>query len=33
LKWRKCYRLYLERQHLTEIGLKKILNIINSLRD
>jgi hypothetical protein len=23
LKWRKCYRLYLERQHLTEIGLKK----------
>jgi len=33
LKWRKCYLLYLEKQHLTVIGIKKILNIINSLRD
>lgn len=33
LKWRKCYRLYLEKQHLSEIGIKKILIIINSLRD
>jgi hypothetical protein len=33
LKWRKCYRLYLEKQHLQAIGIQKILNIINSLRD
>jgi LAGLIDADG endonuclease len=33
LKWRKCYILYLEKQHLTEKGLKKISNIIDSLRD
>lgn len=33
LKWRKCYRLYLERQHLTLLGIQKILNIMNSLRD
>jgi LAGLIDADG endonuclease len=33
LKWRKCYKLYLERQHLTERGLKIISNIIDSLRD
>jgi hypothetical protein len=33
LKWRKCYRLYLEKQHLMPIGITKILNIINSLRD
>ena len=33
LKWRKCYRLYLERQHLEIKGIQKILNIINSLRD
>lgn len=33
LKWRKCYRLYLERQHLQVKGIQKILNIINSLRD
>ena len=33
LKWRKCYRLYLEKQHLEIKGIQKILNIINSLRD
>ena len=33
LKWRKCYRLYLERQHLHTTGIQKIINIINSLRD
>jgi len=33
LKWRKSYRFYLEKQHLTLIGIKKLLNIINSLRD
>lgn len=33
LKWRKCYRLYLEKQHLVSTGIIKILNIINSLRD
>jgi len=33
LKWRKCYRLYLEGQHLLPIGMQKILNIVNSLRD
>jgi len=33
LKWRKCYLLYLERQHLHSSGLQKILDIINSLRD
>lgn len=33
LKWRKCYRLYLEKQHLMPIGIAKIFNIINSLRD
>ena len=33
LKWRKCYRFYLEKQHLVLSGLKKIFKIINSLRD
>jgi hypothetical protein len=33
LKWRKCYRLYLEKQHLNSVGIQKILNIISSLRD
>lgn len=33
LKWRKCYLFYLNRQHLEAKGIKKILNIINSLRD
>ena len=33
LKWRKCYRLYLEGQHLLPDGMQKILNIVNSLRD
>ena len=33
LKWRKCYRLYLEKQHLNSVGVQKILNIISSLRD
>jgi LAGLIDADG endonuclease len=33
LKWRKCYRLYLEKQHLEHKGIQKLLNIINSLRD
>jgi hypothetical protein len=33
LKWRKCYRLYLDRQHIHAIGVQKILNIIKSLRD
>jgi len=33
LKWRKCYKLYLERQHLTSSGIKKILNIIKNLSD
>ena len=33
LKWRKCYQLYLKKEHLTVIGIQKLLNIINSLRD